>query len=81
MLVSDRIRDLSDAGDEDTCERFVSRPGRIALTMRIAIARDVAFSFYYAENLDLLRDAGAEIVFFPAPYGTMSSPRISMLSI
>ncbi len=60
----ERILDLSDAGDEDRCERFVSRPGRVALTMRIAIARDVAFSFYYDENLDLLRDAGAEIVFF-----------------
>lgn len=30
----------------------------------IAIARDRAFSFYYEDNLDLLRDAGAEIAFF-----------------
>ncbi len=30
----------------------------------IAVARDAAFHFIYAENLDLLREAGAEIAFF-----------------
>lgn len=32
--------------------------------VRIAIARDAAFCFLYPANLDLLRDAGAELVFF-----------------
>lgn len=32
--------------------------------MRIAIARDLAFSFLYAANLDTLRAAGAELRFF-----------------
>lgn len=33
-------------------------------SVRIAVARDEAFCFAYAETLDALRDAGAELVFF-----------------
>ena len=33
-------------------------------SVRVAVARDEAFCFAYAETLDALRDAGAELVFF-----------------
>ena len=38
--------------------------GRASASPLIAIARDEAFCFTYAETLDALQDAGAELVFF-----------------
>ena len=39
-------------------------PTPCAPAVRIAVARDEAFCFAYAETLDALRDAGAELAFF-----------------
>ena len=44
--------------------RAAGLPPRSAPRARIAVARDEAFSFLYAETLDALQDAGAELCFF-----------------
>ncbi len=41
-------------------------------TVRIAVAQDAAFGFYYADDLDALRAAGAAIV----PFDTLRDPRL-----
>ncbi|MBS0015844.1 MAG: cobyrinate a,c-diamide synthase [Arthrospira sp. SH-MAG29] len=42
--------------------------------VKIAIARDVAFSFYYADNLDLLQKLGAELIWWSPLTQTIPEP-------
>jgi len=46
--------------------------------VRIGVARDAAFQFYYAENLALLREAGAELVWW-SPLADTSIPDVDGL--
>lgn len=58
----DRIVSL--AGEEKEPQQVqVQGPVRPA-RVRIAVARDKAFNFYYQANLDILEKAGAELVYF-----------------
>lgn len=52
--------------------------GRDATRVRIGIARDEAFSFYYESSLDALRDAGAELVPF-SPLRDAKLPAVDAL--
>ena len=42
----------------------VARDPRISGDVRIGVAKDAAFCFYYPENLELMEDAGARLVYF-----------------
>jgi cobyrinic acid a,c-diamide synthase len=51
---------------------------RAASRVRIGVARDAAFQFYYTENLDLLRAAGADLVFW-SPQTDTALPHVDGL--
>ncbi len=48
---------------------------------RIAVASDRAFCFYYQDNIDLIREAGAEILFFSPLAGDSLPPDIDAVYI
>jgi cobyrinic acid a,c-diamide synthase len=61
----DRVLDIA----ECTHAPAIAEPGRASdmqPDIRIGVARDAAFSFYYQDDLEALERAGAELVFFNA---------------
>ncbi len=55
----DRLLSIAAEGETVPAETYTA-----AASCRIAVARDEAFCFAYADSLDALRKAGAEVVFF-----------------
>ncbi len=54
-------------------DRNGADPGEAGSGVRIAIARDAAFCFYYRENVEILENLGAQIVYF-SPLSDSSLP-------
>ena len=57
----DRVLAIADSAPAFTWEKTVSTQ-TMHEPLRIAIARDQAFGFYYSEDLDTLRASGAELI-------------------
>ncbi|NLL36451.1 MAG: cobyrinate a,c-diamide synthase [Fretibacterium sp.] len=53
-------------------------PARRAARLRVGVARDPAFSFYYPESLSALEERGAELVFF-SPLRDSAVPEVDRL--
>ncbi|KRN96181.1 cobyrinic acid a,c-diamide synthase [Furfurilactobacillus siliginis] len=70
----DRILELTNSYDEQATDPLQLYQS----SLRIGIARDEAFNFYYADNLELMKKAGLKIVFF-SPIHDQQLPEVDAL--
>ncbi len=74
MLLSSTVAPFSIA------VRQPQSPKQYGCGLKVAIARDEAFGFYYADDLDQFKQCGAELVFF-SPIHDSQVPRVDALFI
>ena len=67
----DRVLEIAGTGGVQTSETAI-RPDWPGADVRIAIARDAAFSFYYQDDLEAFAAAGAELV----PFDTLNDAKL-----
>ncbi len=75
----DRLLQVT-ATDQPLRPRSAPQPVAAGPIIRLGIARDAAFGFYYADDLDALRQAGAELVPF-SPIADAQLPEVDALFI
>jgi len=69
----DRLVEIAGDRRMSVIERgSIAKPTRPVPDIRIAIARDAAFGFYYQDDLEAFADAGVELI----PFDTLSDPQL-----
>ena len=68
----DALLEIAEAAPRPQATKQPQPATQSSSDIRIAIARDAAFGFYYADDLEALSAAGAELV----PFNTLSDPEL-----
>jgi cobyrinic acid a,c-diamide synthase len=86
QLKATKVFDIDNKEKEKTQDRIEVSPNSARLSIslkegpRVGIIRDAAFQFYYPENIDALKDAGAQLI-FTSPLSEEIPPEMDALYI